>query len=1067
LRQPALRKWVPSLLYRRRGDTELAALPSEAPAVEAIHAVVPGRLRLSVSGLLRNPDLKRPVEETLCGLPATHGVSANPNTGNALILYDPAHWQLPDLLEAADRALKERREYAARHNNGSRSRAAGTGTATTNASPTDAATSHPVPPPRSADNASPLWHSTPNSEVARLLGADPASGLSEEEASRRRRVFGPNRLPVPEEPSLLSTVIKQYLNAPTALLAVGAALSLLTGAAVDALLIGGVIVANGIIGAMTERSGQSAIAALRRVVPIRARVERRGETTAVDASELVPGDVIQLLPGDPVPADGRLWEAHRLHLEESALTGESVPVEKTAAPSDPDAPLADRRSMVYRGTTVVGGRGRAIVVATGTDTAVGQLHGLAAEAVAPPTPLKRDLDNLGRVLAISAGGISLAVMGISLLRGVPPARALATAVALGVAALPEGLPTTATTVLALGSGRMRRKGTLIRSLNAAEALGSVTLVCADKTGTLTENRMSVGEIRVGGVPIHVSGTANSPIGRLYSSSGPVRTEDNRALSELLRVAVLCSDAEVAGRQNGDIAIDGSATEGSLLILAMKAGLDVDRLRAAFPRLDRRDRVEGRRHMVTVHAGPRGPVALAKGAPDEIVEICRDILRDGEALPLSPTIRDECLTENAEMASRAMRVLAFASRPLPSHYTDADLSSGFTWTGLVGLVDPIRPGVPEAIEALRGAGIKTIMVTGDQATTAAAVAHQLGLDKAGPLHVLEAGDLAAMDEEVLRGLVRHVEVFARVPPEMKLKVVRALQAGGEVVAMTGDGINDAPALRAADVGIAMGERGSELARELADVVLSTDDFTKVVDAVEEGRLVRTNVRRVLHYLLSTNASEVWAVIAAVLAGLPAPLTPGQLLWLNLITDLAPAIGLSMESRDPELMHRPPRPPAEPIVPAPLQRRIVGESAAIAVGSLAAYATAIRRHGTGPIAQTAAFSSLATAQLLHVGLARAGAHPAIGYGRAWSAPLLLGVGSSALLQAAALLVRPLRTLIGGAPLGLLDGAMSLITALLPIMGIELQRRMTARLSPTGDGSIDDTARGYHVSETLLHL
>ncbi|HEX2988339.1 MAG TPA: HAD-IC family P-type ATPase, partial [Chloroflexota bacterium] len=792
-------------------------------------------------------------------------------------------------------------------------------------------------------------------------------------------------------------------------------------------------------------SGQRAIAALRKAVPIRARVQRMGELVSVDASELVPGDTVQLLPGDPVPADGRLLDTHRLQLEESTLTGESGPVEKTVAPVEPDAPLADQRSMVYRGTTVVAGRGKALVVATGRDTAVGRLHALAAEAAAPPTPLTRDLDNLSRVLAISAAGISVGVVGLSMLRGVPLVRALSTAVALGVAALPEGLPTTATTVLALGSGRMRRKGTLIRSLNAAETLGSVTLVCADKTGTLTENRMSVGEVMVDGTAIQVSGPADSPEGRLYSSRGAVGIENSPALSELLKVAVLCSDAEVAGTQNGKVSIDGSATEGALLVLAMKAGLDVDRLRADFPRIDRRDRGDGRRYMVTVHPGIEGPIALAKGAPDEIVEICRSAFSDGSIVPLDASIRDKWLRHNAMLAARAMRVLAFASRQLPPHYTDADLASGFTWCGLVGLVDPIRPGVLEAIAALRKAGINTIMVTGDQATTAAAIARQLGLDQPSPLHVLEAGDLATMDEEMLRGLVHHVDVFARVPPEMKLKVVRALQASGEIVAMTGDGINDAPALRAADVGIAMGERGTELARELADVVLSTDDFPKVVDAVEEGRLVRVNVRRVLHYLLSTNASEVWAVIAAVSAGLPAPLTPGQLLWLNLITDLAPAIGLAMEPRDPELMTQPPRPPAEPIVPAPLRRRILGESAAIAAGSLAAYVAAIMRHGPGPVAQTSAFTSLATTQLLQVGLARAGAHPALGYKRAWNRPIALGVGSSALLQAAALLVRPLRTLIGGAPLGLLDWIVSLSTGLIPVLGIELQRQGAARVSP----------------------
>ncbi len=974
------------------------------------NSAVPGRLRLSVAGLKRNPARKPAVERVFSSLPGVRAVSGSTLTGNVLVLFDPAQWKPMSLVSAAEQQLND--EFG------------------TDSPAIDPREDRPQPSP-------PPWHAMPAPEVARLLTADPDRGLNPQEAASRLRQFGANRLPEPYEPSLLQLLARQFFNAPTLTLGAGAALSLITGAVVDAALIGGVLVANALIGAATERSGQRAIAALRRAAPVKARVQREGTILVVDAQDLVPGDTVLLLPGDPVPADGRVWEAHRLQLEESALTGESRPATKSPDPVEVEKVLADHRSMVYRGTTVVGGRGRAIVVGTGARTAIGQLHLLAAEAETPPTPLKRDLDQIGRRLVVASTGVSLGVMGLALIRGTPLARALGTAVALGVAALPEGLPATATTVLALSSGRMRQRGTLIRSLHAAEALGSVTVVCADKTGTITENRMSVGEIRVDGQRIRVTGPALSTSGSLVSNGRRVHREDDPALSELLKIGVLCSDAEVAGIQDEEIAIDGSSTEGALLVAAMKAGLQIDDLRLRYPRIDRRDRGNGRRYMVTVHRGPEGLVALIKGAPDELLEICDEALIDGQLVPLDSDRKAIFRQRNADMAGQAMRVLAFGRRELPEGYQEDDLYRGFVWCGLAGLTDPVRASAPDAVRALRRAGIRTVMITGDQAATASAVARQLGLERGGPLHVLEAGDLAGMDPEVLRGLVGPVEVFARTPPEMKLAIVRALQAGGEIAAMTGDGVNDAPALRAADVGVAMGQRGTELAKELADVVLSTDDFSRMVDAVEEGRLVRANVRRVLHYLLATNGSEVWTVALAVAMGLSAPLTPAQLLWLNLISDLTPALGLAMEPRDPDLMKRPPRDPREPIIPPSLQRRILGESAALATGPMAAYGLGILRHGQGSLAQSMAFWSLALADLLHVALARAGTRPALSYQRGVTRPLALGVGISGLLQLGVLLLPSLRSLLGTSPLGLVDGLISLAGGLAPIAAIEIQR------------------------------
>ncbi len=1021
----------------------VTAVPGD-PTVSVRHSAVPGRVRLEVSYLHRYPERKLPLEQHLLGVDGVHTASANHLTGCVLVHFDPEVCSAHALVRAAREGavpvvgirgvhphpnpLPEREgEIAPLRPSSANELVKG--------SPHSLPSiQHPAPSTQHLP-----WHAMSAGEVIRLMDADPQQGLAEEEIALRRQRVGPNRLPEPKEPSILKLLGEQFLNAPSALLGVGVVLSLATGALVDALLVGGVMAANALLGAATERSGQRAILALRRAVPIRARALRDGDVTGLDAGELVPGDTVQLLPGDPVPADARITEAHRLQVEESALTGEPHGVEKSVEAVPERAPLADRGSMVYRGTAVVGGRGRAVVVATGKRTAMGGLRMLAAEAKTPQTPLQRDLDRAGQGLAGASAAIALGVTGLSLLRGVGLVPALSTAVALGVAAFPEGLPALATTVLALGSARMRRKGTLVRSLGAAEALGSVTVVCADKTGTLTENRMAVGEFRVDGSRIGVGGPALSPKGGLHDQKGRVSAADQPVLWEVLRTGVLCSDAEVAGRTNGELSIDGSPTEGALLMAAIKAGLDVEGLRREYPRIDRRDRGDGRRHMVTVHRAPHGLIALAKGAPDEILELCERILVDDRNEPLDQARRFELQRQNADMTARAMRVLAFARKEIPEPFDEGDLKSGFSWCGLAGLVDPIRSAAPEAIRALHRAGIRTVMITGDQAGTAAAVARQLGLKGDGQLRVLEAEDLADPEQELLHGLVQDVDVFARTPPEMKLAIVRALQSSGQVVAMTGDGINDAPALRAADVGVAMGKRGTELARELADVVLSTDDISQMVVAVEEGRLVRANVRRVLHYLLSTNASEVWAVAISVALGLPSPLSPAQLLWLNLISDLTPALGLAMEPADPDLMAQPPQDPREPIVPASLQRRILAESAALAAGSLAAYGIGLLRHGPGPHARTMAFWSLATAQLLHVPLARAGHRSALRYGRPFSRSLLLGLGGSALLQLAVLLVPGLRAVLGGVQLAALDWAVSLLAAVTPIALVELQRNL----------------------------
>jgi P-type Ca2+ transporter type 2C len=1013
-------RWTPQSLLLASERTLGLESDVPDPGGVLVRTTTTGRVRLVVPGLRRSPERERWLEDRLRTLPGVRQAHASTWTGTLLVQFDPAVCSLQQIVAAAGATSAPRPHPPL--------------VGVVERAPT--AESAPAPAVHALAPAEVEWHALDARVVAHRLSVDPVRGLTSTDAERRRREVGPNRMPAPEEPSMLQLLGEQLVNAPTALLAAGAAISVVTGGLLEAALIATVLGANAVAGALTEQTGHRAIAALRRSASIRARIRRDDQERVLEADEVVPGDIVQLLPGDPVPADARVLEAHHLKIEESALTGESRPVSKTEQPQRPHLPLADQHSMVFRGTTVVGGRGQAIVVATGERTVLGTLHVLAAEAEAPPTPLERDLNRLGRWLAIGAGSICAGVLGLGVLRGGALLQSLEVAVSLGVAAIPEGLTALATSVLALASGRMRRKGTLIRTLGAAEALGSVTVVCADKTGTLTENRMAARELYTHAGTVRISGPALRLLGGLERAGRPAARD--AVVQRALRVGVLCSDAELDVSSSADVEVDGSPTEGALLVAAAKAGLDPGALRVRYPRLDVRDRSDGRRHMVTVHRIRRRLMALMKGSPEEVLGMCCQLAgTDGDVL-LDSAAAEAISAANTSMAGGAMRVLALAERTLPDGYAPDELGRGYTFLGLIGLVDPVRGAVPGAVEVLRGAGIRTVMITGDQALTATAVARELGLDHSSALHVLEAGDLAALDGETLRGLVRDVQVFARVPPEMKLAVVRALQANGQVVAMTGDGVNDGPALRAADVGVAMGEHGTELARELADVVLSTDDFSLMADAVEEGRLVRANIRRVLHYLLSTNASEVWVVAGAVAAGLPSPLTPLQLLWLNLVTDIAPGLGLAVEPREPDLMRQPPRDPREPIIPRPLLRRILAESGIIAAGALAAYAFGLARHGRGPVAQTMAFASLVGAQLLHVPLARAGGGSATAGQRPPNRLLALGVGISAALQLVALFVPPVRAALGGAALGLTDLGIAALGAVLPVAAIEAERR-----------------------------
>ncbi|WP_437281317.1 cation-transporting P-type ATPase [Sorangium sp. So ce375] len=775
-------------------------------------------------------------------------------------------------------------------------------------------------------------HAEDPGEVARSLGVDPRGGLSAAEARRRLRELGPNELAGVATRSSIEILAGQLFTVPTAMLLGAAGLSLALGDLIDAGAVLLVVGANAAIGTYTESRAEELLHAWGELRVGWARVVRDGREQRLAASELVPGDVLALRAGEPVAADARVVDASGLAADESTLTGESEPAEKDAARVDGGAPLAERRSMVYAGTTIASGEGAAVVVATGRWTALGDIQrALSRESERTP-PIEQELAWIGRRLATFALASSSAVMVVGLARRRPLRALLRSSVALGVAAIPEGFPTVGTTALALASRRLRGSGIVIRRLAAAETLGAVSVVCADKTGTLTENRMQVAEIFLPGEgALRVERAPRQGRGAGQRSGIALIGEDGREVDAaaprvhaLARIAALNADVELS--EAGKV-VQGSGTERALVEFALAAGYPVSARRLTARRVSEARRSAERAFMVTVHDHPElGHIELVKGAPEQVVARCDVPGVDAH---------DEVLRHNDAMASRGLRVLALAWRQNGRPDNDAPLELA----GLVGLRDPPRSGVREALAALSGAGIRTLMLTGDQERTARAIGVELGISPDA--------------------------VHSRVTPEAKLDIVRALQQRGAIVAMTGDGVNDGPALKAADVGVAMGKRGTDIARAVADVVLAEDDLPSLTEAVCEGRRLHDNVRRAIAYFTATNASEVLAMLAGALCG-ASPLTPLQLLWINLLTDVAPALALALEPPEPGIMRRPPRDPAARLLGTADLRALGVDAAMMSGASLSAYAL-----GDRPTAGTRAFTALVTAQLLHILACRAGA------------------------------------------------------------------------------------------------
>ena len=897
------------------------------------------------------------------------------------------------------------------------------------------------------------WHALAPEAVAVRLQTDAEAGLGEPEARRRFEQQGPNELPEAPPPSPLTLFLRQFSSLVIWVLIAAAVVSGFLEEWIDAAAILTIVLLNALLGFLQEFKAERSLAALKRLSAPSARIVRGGVLRSVAARELVPGDLVHIEAGDHVPADVRLIYAAGLRAQESALTGESVPVDKSAeALGNGGLPLADRRNMLYLGTAVTAGKGRALVAATGGGTELGRLAVMIRQAGLEETPLQRRLDQFGLVLLYLSLGIVTVVFLLGLLRGEPLLGMFLTAVSLAVAAIPEGLPAIVTITLALGVTRMVARHALIRRLPAVETLGSTTVICTDKTGTLTKNEMTVSRLYIYGGSFEVTGEGYAPEGQIKvkveaevkeETEGESRIppqpqpEPQPALRDLLTAAVLCNDAELI-QEDSTWRVLGDPTEGALLVAAAKLRLSTEHLDAANPVLGEVPFDAERKMMTVVRRTAEGPTAFVKGAPDVLLGRCTHYrTADGRDEPLGDPMKQAVLAANHVFASRALRVIGVGQRRLPGEpalYQAKDLEDSLTFLGLAAMKDPLRPEALAAVRACREAGIRVVMITGDHRDTAEAIAQELHLLDCGRRSIAGV-ELDALTDDELTRRVDGLAVYARVSAEHKLRIVQAWKSRGAIVAMTGDGVNDALAVKEADIGVAMGLTGTDVTKEASDMVVTDDNFASIAAAVEEGRAVYDNIRKAIHYLLSCNVSEVLLMLFAALLALPLPLLPVQILWINLVTDGLPALALAVDPKSPDLMRRQPRPPQEHFLTPSRLRLLFAQGLFIALITLGVFAYSL--YGTGQDlerARTLTFTAMVFAQLFHAFNCRSDRRSLFAIGPTTNRPLLLAVAGSAALQAAILLHPAARDIFKAAPFDPEHWALVAGLGLLPLLAME---------------------------------
>ena len=896
--------------------------------------------------------------------------------------------------------------------------------------------------------AVPDWHVLTADESLDRLGSSRA-GLTVAEAEHRLRAHGANVTLRSKARSRIGIFLEQLRSMPNALLTASALLSVATGGAADAVLIAGVILTNACVGYVTERRADKTVDGLGEAGRGPSEVLRDGKPMLVPSEQLVRGDILVLRAGQ-VNADVRMVEGERLTVDESMLTGESLPVQKSALPLGVrSVPMADRQNLLFRGTVVTGGTGLGTVVATGSNTEIGKIQQLAGSASAPETPLQRQMRELGDTTVLVSSLVCGGVFALGLWRGYGVLQMMKMAASLVVAAVPEGLPTVAITTLSLGMRNMLSQRAVIRKLEAVETLGATQVVCLDKTGTITLNQMSVVAIYAGMTSLRIEGE--------FPPDEALAGVDLVALARLTQLGVLCNESKIL-REGEAYRFQGSATENALLYLAVDAGIDVSQVREQHRCVRMELRTEDRHYTVSEHVeepltmsecsepsvesrrSPRRLLAV-KGSPEQVLRRSTHWLDHGKVRPLTDDVRQRIEQQNYELARGALRVLAFAFAECEGGPVGAEAT--LVWVGLAGLRDPPRPGVDAVVSTLRKAGIRTVMMTGDQAPTAEAIGRELGFGV-----VVDARRMEDLDAQAMRELLADAPVFARVSPSDKLRIIQAIQRSGLVVAMVGDGINDSPALKTADIGIAMGGQDTPVACEAADVVLMDDNPASIVAAIRQGRTIRGNLRKAVRYLLSTNLSEIWVMLGAMAANWGPPLNPIQLLWINLVTDVFPDLALALEPPEPAVMSRPPPPRDERLLDGGDMKRTVLESLVITAGALATYGYGVRKHGQGTRASSMAFLGLTSAQLLHTFSARSENHGVFSMTGTRAGKYVWGtVGASLGAQALAAFWPRLRRLLGGAPLGLLDLAVTAGGAIVPLMINETMKARFTRQERNG--------------------
>lgn len=817
------------------------------------------------------------------------------------------------------------------------------------------------------ERPSPAWHALALADVL-LRARSSASGLTDEEAATRQRDGGFNEISSAASVQPWRILLAQFTSLIVLILIAAAIVSGAFGEWVDAIAIVTIVVMNGVIGFYQEYNAERSIAALRRMTAPQAKVRRAGVVRQIPSREVVAGDILLVEAGDIVAADARLITSASLACMEATLTGESVPVEKSHTAERPaSAPLGDRSSMIHMGTSVTAGSGEAVVVVTGMTTQLGLIAGLMHAESDVETPLQKRLQSFGRTLVYASLAIVLLLFVLGMARGEPPFRLFLTAVSLAVAAIPEGLPAVVTVALALGVQRMARRRVLIRKLAAVETLGSTSVICTDKTGTLTYNQMTVRALIVDGRTYAVTGDGYAPAGQITAPDGGQALAD-AVVGELVSVAAGCTTASLV-HEAGTWSVVGDPTEGALLALAAKAHLAREQVDAREPKVAEHPFDSDRKMMTVVRRRGDQCIAYTKGAPDILLQRCTHVLtRDGARL-LDEHMRSTIAAASAGLATKALRVLGAAIRPLSAEEARSDTSAierSLTFVGLFGMYDPPRPEATAAVATCRNAGIRVVMITGDHPSTAFAIGREIGIAAEGD-RVMSGAELDALDEPGLRDAVRTTAVYARVTAHHKLRIVKAWKANGAVVAMTGDGVNDAPAIKGADIGIAMGRTGSEVTKEAADMVVTDDNFASIVAAVEEGRGIYANIRKTVQYLLAGNTAEILLMTTCALLALPAPLEPVHLLWINLVTDGLPALCLAADRLAPHLMRNPPRPATSTFLDRHFIIGMVTSGVLISGVAFAVYLIELRS-GTVESARTHAFAVLVFAELLRALAAR---------------------------------------------------------------------------------------------------